>query len=90
MRPKGFGAWGARPVDGAKQGRTLAAAMLERLDADRDALVNRAEFTAGFGRWFSAWSAGRDEGLSEQQLHEGIRADIFPPAAEPNPTPPNN
>jgi spore coat protein CotH len=88
VRPKAFGPWASRSggAAGAKpQGRSLAPAMFDRLDADRDGHVTRAEFTDGFGRWFSAWSAGHDQGLSEEQLRNGIRADVFPPVPAPEP-----
>jgi hypothetical protein len=42
--------------------------------------VSRSEFTEGFGRWYSSWSAGHDGGLSEEQLRNGIRTDVLPPA----------
>jgi hypothetical protein len=86
VRPKTFGPGagrsGATP-EGKPQGPTLAASMFERLDADHDGRVSRAEFTAGFGRWFSAWSRDREGGLSDEQLRDGIRAEVFPSAPAP-------
>jgi spore coat protein CotH len=83
VRPRTFGPAANRPAGAAAAkppGRTLAAALFEAFDADRDGHVSRGEFNDGLGHWFSKWSAGRDGGLSQEQLRDGIRADVFPPA----------
>jgi hypothetical protein len=101
VRPRAFGP-GARPAaqpgagagagaGGATtqpKGRTLAGVMLERLDADHDGKVGRGEFVDGFGRWYEIWAAGHDDGLTEPQLVEGIRAELLAlPAASTSPSP---
>jgi spore coat protein CotH len=83
VRPKATwpGAGGRENATAGKpQGRTLAAALLEAFDGDRDARVSRTEFAEGFGRWYTSWAKGRSEGLTEEQLREGIRASVAVPA----------
>ena len=79
---------GAQAAAAKPQGRSLAAALSTGLDADYDGHVTRAEFTAGFGRWFAAWSQDLGENLTETQLRDAIRADILPPAPKSSGTPP--
>jgi spore coat protein CotH len=95
VRPKPAGPGAGRRDDppGASkpqgQGRTLASVMFAGFDADHDGRLSRAEFTEGFGRWFSDWCRGHDQGLTEEQLRDAIRAGVLPPVAKPTPGPPD-
>ncbi len=70
------------PAQGGKSGPAefLAPAFVKELDADRNGMLTRAEFTAGFARWFARWEGGRGGGLTADQLRDGIDTDLIPPA----------
>ena len=40
--------------------------------------VTHAEFTAGFNRWFTSWTADKGGILTPDQLREGINKDLAP------------
>jgi hypothetical protein len=59
-------------------GNFVGDSMLTALDADKDGQVSKAEFCAGFDKWFSAWAADGKSALTEDQLTTGINRDLAP------------
>jgi hypothetical protein len=55
------------------------------MDANKDASVNRAEFTAGFAKWFESWGGRESGSLTEEQIRGGLNKLLPPPPGMPPP-----
>lgn len=86
MEPKGgpgpFGGPG-EPGRPPGPGVFLGSVLVRAFDANEDGVVTRAEFDAGFRRWFDSWNADHSGMLTEAQLRAGINRDLSPPWAGP-------
>jgi hypothetical protein len=59
-------------------GNFLGPGIFAALDADKNRELTKAEFTAGFGRWFSKWNSDKSGFLTDDQLRAGINEDLSP------------
>jgi hypothetical protein len=59
-------------------GMFLGPAFLAELDANKDGMLTRAEFTGGFQRWFDTWDSERTGYLTEEQLRAGLNTALTP------------
>jgi hypothetical protein len=57
--------------------------MTEAVDADRDGLISKAEFSSAFGRWFAEWNHNGDDSLEEPEVVEGFSR-LLGPRQEPS------
>jgi spore coat protein CotH len=57
----------------------LADAFLSAMDANKDGVITREEFSQTFARWFAAWSSPSGSPLTQQQLSAGINRAFAPP-----------
>ena len=78
----GFGGRGGRGGPGGPggfgPGMFLGNAFMTALDANKDGVLTRAEFTQGFAKWFDGWNIDRSGVLTEDQLRAGINQDLAP------------
>ena len=58
----------------------VAPGLFAAADADRDAFVDRGEFTTRFGTWFDGWDSAKAGTVSAEQLASGLTAALPPPA----------
>jgi spore coat protein H len=86
QRDRGPGPGGFGP------GTFLAEAWFKALDANRDGVVTKPEFEAGFAHWFETWDADKNNRLSEEELRRGMNREWSPfrggPPGEPGFGPP--
>jgi len=78
----GFGPRGdhfvGRGQGGFGPGIFLAGRVMDSFDTDKDGKISRAEFMAGFAKWFADWNTDGSGKLSEEQLRSGINHDLAP------------
>ncbi|MBM3846293.1 MAG: hypothetical protein FJ405_08410 [Verrucomicrobia bacterium] len=84
----GFGGRGGRR--GGGPGGFMSRGFVSALDSNEDEKLSREEFTSGFGKWFKKWDTDSDGQLDEEQLREGLNADLAfrPPGGGPEGRPP--
>ena len=92
----GFGGPGGRPQPGGAggpggpgPGNFLGNAFLDALDAKKDGVLTKAEFTRGFDKWFTSWNVDKSGVLTDEQLRAGINRDMSPAPGGPGFGPPN-
>jgi hypothetical protein len=83
--PAPGGRGGGGGGEGFGPGMFLAPPFLRELDANKDKILTRGEFIAGFAKWFAAWNTDKSGVLSDKQLRDGIdRAlSLFPGGGPP-------
>jgi hypothetical protein len=66
-------------------GSFLGPPFMSALDSDKNSVLSKEEFTAGFDKWFRSWNSDGSGVLSEEQLREGINRDLAtpPPGGRP-------
>jgi hypothetical protein len=64
-------------------GTFLAGSFLAALDANHDRSVSRAEFLAGFAKWYRAWTPASETEMTQEALRTGIDRDLAPPPGAP-------
>ena len=70
------------------QGRgAVASGLFTALDANKDSVVTKDEWTSAFAAWFSKWDAAKTGSVSQELLSQGL-AGVMPPPAPPSGTPP--
>ena len=73
------GGFGGRRGGGPDRGpgAFLGTALLNALDADKDAKLTSDEMTRGFDKWFADWNTDKSGQLTEEQLRDGINKDLI-------------
>jgi spore coat protein H len=66
------------PPGGFGPAMFLPAAFLATMDANKDGIITRDEFTRGFEKWFQSWGGTAAGGLTEEQIRAGINRDLAP------------
>jgi spore coat protein CotH len=78
----GFGPGGdhflGRGPGGFGPGMFLAGRVMDSFDTDKDGNISRAEFMAGFAKWFADWNTDGSGKLTDEQLRSGINHDLAP------------
>jgi spore coat protein H len=69
---------GGFPGGGQGPEQMIATALFSALDRDRDGGVTRAEWQAGFSRWFDLWDVNVTDTLTVDLLADGIGRDLVP------------